>query len=46
MVRSEALKSLGRIKGERACDLALQALKDEDWQVRYTAVTALGRDRP
>jgi len=41
-VRSEALKSLGKIKGERACDLAMSALKDQDWQVRYTAVTALG----
>jgi HEAT repeat protein len=41
-VRSEALKSLGRIKGEKSCDLALSALKDQDWQVRYTAVTALG----
>ena len=41
-VRSEALKSLGKIKGERACDLALSALKDQDWQVRYTAVTSLG----
>ncbi|VVB66942.1 HEAT repeats [uncultured archaeon] len=41
-MRAEALKSLGRIKGERACDLALQSLQDEDSQVRYTAVTALG----
>jgi HEAT repeat protein len=41
-VRCEALKSLGKIKGEEACDLALQALKDGDWNVRYTAVTTLG----
>ncbi len=41
-VRCEALKSLGKMKGEEACDLALQALQDPEWQVRYTAVTTLG----
>ena len=41
-MRCEALKSLGKIKGKRACSLALPALKDEDWQVRITAVTTLG----
>ena len=41
-VRCEALKSLGKIKEEKACDLALQALLDPEWQVRYTAVTTLG----
>lgn len=41
-VRTEALKSLGKIKGKRACEMALSALPDPDWQVRYTAVTALG----
>ncbi|HNY35266.1 MAG TPA: HEAT repeat domain-containing protein, partial [Methanothrix soehngenii] len=41
-VRCEALKSLGKIKGERAADLALAALPDKEWKVRYTAVTALG----
>ncbi len=41
-VRCEAVKSLGRIKGEAACDMALLALKDEDWDVRYAAVTTLG----
>jgi HEAT repeat protein len=41
-VRCEALKSLGRVKGERAADLALASLPDEEWKVRYTAVTALG----
>jgi HEAT repeat protein len=42
MVRIEALKSLGKIKGEKACDLAMQALQDPDFQVRLAAVTALG----
>lgn len=41
-VRTEALKSLGKIRGEEACHLALGALKDEDSSVRLTAVTALG----
>ncbi|HNX40199.1 MAG TPA: HEAT repeat domain-containing protein [Methanothrix sp.] len=41
-VRCEAVKSLGRIRGEAACDMALSALKDEDWDVRYVAVTTLG----
>ena len=41
-VRCEALKSLGKLKGEKACDMALPFLKDRDWQVRYTAVTSLG----
>jgi len=41
-VRCEAVRSLGRIRGEAACDMALQALKDGDWNVRYAAVTALG----
>jgi HEAT repeat protein len=41
-VSSEALKSLSRIKGEQACRLSLDALKDEDASVRLNAVTALG----
>jgi HEAT repeat protein len=41
-VRTEALKSLGRIKGEQACHLALCSLEDEDSVVRLNAVTALG----
>jgi HEAT repeat protein len=41
-VRCEALKSLGKIKGEGACDLALRSLQDHDPQVRFTAVTTLG----
>jgi len=41
-VRCEAVKSLGRIKGEEACDMALPSLKDGDWNVRYAAVTTLG----
>ncbi len=42
IVRTETLKSLAQIKGENACDLALTALKDEDFGVRLTAVTTLG----
>ncbi|MDM7912685.1 MAG: HEAT repeat domain-containing protein, partial [Methanotrichaceae archaeon] len=42
MVREAALKSLARIRSEGACDLALSALKDEDYRVRLTAVTSLG----
>lgn len=42
IVRTEALKSLGKVRGEEACHLALGALKDEDSSVRLTAVTALG----
>lgn len=41
-VREEALKSLGRIKGERACDIAQKSLTDEDYRVRLAAVTSLG----
>jgi len=41
-VRTEALKSLGKARGEQACRLALSALKDEDCSVRLTAVTTLG----
>lgn len=41
-VRTEALKSLGNVRGEQACQLALGALKDEDSGVRLTAVTSLG----
>jgi len=41
-VREEALKSLGRMKSERACDLAQKSLKDDDYRVRLAAVTSLG----
>lgn len=41
-VRTEALKSLGKVRGEQACRLALRALKDEDSGVRLAAVTSLG----
>ena len=41
-IRTEALKSLGKARGEQACHLALSALKDEDCSVRLTAVTTLG----
>jgi HEAT repeat protein len=41
-VRTEALKSLGKVRGEQACSLALDALKDEDSGVRLAAVTSLG----
>ena len=41
-VRCEAVRSLGRIRGETACDMAMQALRDGEWNVRYAAVTALG----
>jgi len=41
-VRTEALKSLGKARGEQACRLSLSALKDEDCSVRLTAVTTLG----
>ena len=41
-VRCEALKSLGKIKGDRCADLAFAALTDKEWKVRYAAVISLG----
>jgi HEAT repeat protein len=41
-VRTEALKSLGKVRAEQACYLALGVLLDGDASVRLTAVTTLG----
>ena len=41
-VREQAADILGQIGDKRALPVLIEALKDEAWQVRFAAVTALG----